>query len=561
MERPLAGQGLAGPVVTWNTVRMADHNFELGINFTRGDDGKRGSTPAGKAIFAASVRDLDPGLADDIVAAEDWRFTYNQLIKRVAKVEAQSPEAAMQVARSGLAEAHRHFCFVTEEGDQPLETALQSGPSLTTVAITGSGTLPERLEIPYEGEQHSGARLHRLLEEWVGRGFVEPTFAIAVGLVADRPHWLDLRGHTIAVVGAGAEMGPTRQLLKWGATVAAVDIPRRGVWERLVETVKDTPGTLLVPRRDGSDAHDDALLDNAGVDLLTETGAAADWLASLDGTMTVGNYGYLDGAAFVRLSVAFDVMLTALRSRREDLSMAYLATPSDTFLVPMAAVHDSMRRYHELALGEESEAKLKELREQGAFIPFYTEDDVVETDAGRWGLVTGFILGQGQNYALAKRIQRWRVITERADGMMTSVHVAPPTKTLSVRHNPDMARRQRLAPLIGEVAFDAETSQTTGAAILVHDLCNPGALAWPTNEIRHPHVIFMDAANPGGTWRVPFDSNSAVDWLEAYEAEHDVEIHDPMQLIDVLPFADRLPDPWQRRTRPVEEPTPLESSG
>lgn len=541
--------------MTRNTERMAQ-GFELGINFVQGEDGKRASTTAGKAIFAAAVRDVDPGLADAITGAEDWRFTYDQHIKRVAAIEARSPQTALDVARRGLAEARRHFCFVTEDGDQPLEQALEMGPTLTTVTVKGSGTVPERLEIPYEGKRHTGADLHRLLEEWVGRGFVEPTFAIAVGLVADRPEWLDLRGHVIAVVGAGAEMGPTRQLLEWGATVAAIDIPRPGVWERLLGMVHDTPGTLLIPRRDGSDANDDSLPDNAGLDLLTETGAAVNWVASLDGQMTVGNYGYLDGAAFVRLSMAFDLMLTALRQRREDLSMAYLATPSDTFLVPMAAVHDSWRRFHELTLDQESQEVLERLQKDGHFLPWYTDDDIVETDAGRWGLVTGFILGQGQNYALAKRIQRWRVITERADGMMTSVHVAPPTKTRSVQHNPDMARRQRLGPLVGEVAFDAETSQVTGAAILVHDLCNPGSPARAEVPIRHPHVVFMDKANPGGTWRTPFNTNTVIPWLEAYEDEHGVEIHDPMQLIDVLPFADRLPDPWHRRARPVDDPPP-----
>ena len=58
-------------------------------------------------------------------------------------------------------------------------------------------------------------------------GIIEPSVGDAIGQVLDNPDWLRLEGHTVAVLGAGAEMGPLPSLMRWGARVAAVDLDRR----------------------------------------------------------------------------------------------------------------------------------------------------------------------------------------------------------------------------------------------------------------------------------------------------------------------------------------------
>jgi hypothetical protein len=45
-------------------------------------------------------------------------------------------------------------------------------------------------------------------------------------------------GRTVAVLGAGAEIGPLAALLSWGARVAAVDLPRPGIWEGVLATAR-----------------------------------------------------------------------------------------------------------------------------------------------------------------------------------------------------------------------------------------------------------------------------------------------------------------------------------
>src|SRR5690348_1040471 len=110
------------------------------------------------------------------------------------------------------------------------------------------------------------------------------------------------------------------------------------------------------------------------------------------------------------------------------------------------------------------------------------------------------------------------MVVARSEGTLTSVHVAPPTRTKSVHSNPDMERRQRLGVQLGLQTFDPATSQALAAAILVHDLRNPAAPANPTSSLAHPHEAFMFAANPGGRWRIPLDPNAAIPVLEATAA-------------------------------------------
>lgn len=193
--------------------------------------------------------------------------------------------------------------------------------------------------------------------------------------------------------------------------------------------------------------------------------------------------------------------------------MCYLATPADVFLVPVRAVDMAERRHD----GAERRATVGRVVHQvslgGYFRPNYPADAVIETPTNRYGLVNAFILEQGQNYALAKRLQRWRMVLTRQDGILTSVHIAPPARTQSVLKNPLMRERQAINTHLGIETFDPPTVDVLSAAILVHDLSNPASPANPANPIGHPHEAFMFAANPGGRWRVPFELNSCIPLL------------------------------------------------
>ena len=46
---------------------------------------------------------------------------------------------------------------------------------------------------------------------------------------------------------AGAEMGPLTALLRWGARVAAVDLPRPALWQRVHDTARRGAGSSTSP--------------------------------------------------------------------------------------------------------------------------------------------------------------------------------------------------------------------------------------------------------------------------------------------------------------------------
>jgi hypothetical protein len=165
---------------------------------------------------------------------------------------------------------------------------------------------------------------------------VEPSAAEAVRAVVAHPEWLALPDTTVVVLGAGAEMGPLTALLRWGARVAGVDLPRPALWERVLDTARRGAGTLLYPV--GGDAR-------AGADLITEVPAVADWVTGLRGGLVLGDYVYADGATNVRVSTAVDALTVRLAADRDDLALAFLATPTDVFAVPADAVAQSVRAY------------------------------------------------------------------------------------------------------------------------------------------------------------------------------------------------------------------------
>jgi hypothetical protein len=500
---------------------------DRGVNFPVAADGSRSSTALALGVLQDAVRAHDPDLVRDLGSVSDWRRDYPVFFERVVRAEARSGAAALDIARSGLQSARGRFVEVADDGTERPLTGETSGARTDaprapfgTAEIRGTDERVRELVIPYRGESLRGVALLRQLDDWVHRGITEPSLADAIGAVVRNPEWLDLRDRCFAMVGAGAQMGPVTQLLDWGATVAAVDLPRPPIWAGLAEAARQSAGRLLVPLRT-ADPTD--LVEAAGVDLLREPAALLDWLTEAPGPLTVGNYVYADGALFVRVSMAFDALFTGLRERRDDLSATYLATPADVFLVPITALDMARRRHHEEPSRLVAAGRLVHAASRGRwFKPNYTDRAIIETPTERFGIVNAFIVAQGPNYAMAKRLQRWRMTLARAEGLLTSVHVAPPTRTRSVHSNPMMQERQQLTAPLGIETFDPVTTETIAAAILVHDLRNPAAPANPRTPLGHPHEAFMFAANPGGRWRVPFDLNSSVPPLHdaAVVAQH-----------------------------------------
>ncbi|XVV10986.1 hypothetical protein ACQP2X_40040 [Actinoplanes sp. CA-131856] len=433
------------------------------ITFPADASGRPSSSAFGRSVVADALRAVSPGAAEAAAAESDWRRGYLRHFRQLIAAGGSGYE----VAEAGLASVRERMPVPIGAPGRPLET----------VTVEGGEKPSREVTLPYGGELLRGSTLDRQLDKWVESGVIEESCATAVRAVAENPDWLDLSDQQLVVLGAGAEMGPLPAVLEWGATVIGVDLPR--VEERISALAARSAGRLIVPR---------------GVDLLEDAGSLAHWLAERPGgRLTLGNYVYAPGAAYTKLSVTVDALAAYLTKVRDDVALAFLATPTDVFAVPPSAVEQSARRFRERSRA----ARVAGALSGGRLLqPNYA-------DGAEPGINDSLVPQQGPNYALAKRIQRWRATLARRDGAV-SFSVAPPARTKSVVSNRILAAAYAGAHLFDVEVFEPETANRLMAVLMVHQLRNPrpaAAEAWRDEAAGAAH---------GGLWRTAYHPRTAL---------------------------------------------------
>jgi hypothetical protein len=447
------------------------------------ESSRRSSVAFGRHVVAEALRAADPAAADAAARETDWRKGYLRHFR--ALVEAGLDGHDRTIAAAGLAAVHEGMRFVRDDVEMSLDKAVEAEPDrpLSTVTVEGTGPPERELTIPYRGSLLRDDSLDRQLDTWVASGVIEPSCADAVREVAGNPSWLDLSDQRLVVLGAGAEMGPLPAVLGWGATVVGLDLP--AVWERIHATASKSAGRLIAPTR-GDDVP-------PGADLLTDLAAVAAWLRGIEGRLILGNYVYAPGAAYPLLSAAVDALGVHLRRHRDDLALAFLATPTDVFAVPGEAVSQARARYD----ARSRRARFTAAASGGRFFrpnfPYAVSPAVTDS----------LIAQQGPNYALAKRIQRWRAAVARPDSLV-SLTVAPPTRTRSVTSNRLLAAAYAGAHLFDVEVFEPATANKLMAALLVHQIRRPRP---PASRVWEEEAF---AAVHGGLWRTPYAPRTAL---------------------------------------------------
>ena len=218
----------------------------------------------------------------------------------------------------------------------------------------------------------------------------------------------------------------------------------------------------------------------------------ADWLAEVGGDdqLVLGNYVYADGASNVRVATAVDVLSTRVLARRPGTALAFLATPTDVFAVPAEAVRASTAPTSDRSRSAKVLGRPLRTISGGRLLRRAVRG------RGRPGHQRQPRAAAGPNYALAKRLQRWRATVARRDGALVSLNVAPPTRTRSVVKNRALAAAYAGAHRFGVEVFEPATSNVLMAALLVHDLHTGGG---PRHE--QPWQDEAYAAVHGGLWR------------------------------------------------------------
>ncbi|PKW26884.1 hypothetical protein [Phycicoccus duodecadis] len=461
--------------------------------------GRRSTSATGRAVVADALLPVDPVGSAAAARETNWRSGYLGHFRRLVEAGLPSYGDARSIAEAGLASVHDRMRWSPGGGDDlPLSAAVAGAagaphPTHTYEVLAGGAEPDTALTIPYQGRRLAGDDLRRRLDAWVAGGIVEPALREAVTAVLENPEWLRLEGRTVVVLGAAAEMGPLRSLLRWGATVAAVDLPRPDLWSRLLDDTRDLAGRLVLPVAVG----DGDLAQRAGLDLLHDLPLATSWVGGLDGPLVLGNYVYADGATNVRVSTAVDALTDEVRRHRTDTALSFLATPTDVFAVPAEAVAAATENYAQRRTSKVLRVPLRTLSGGRLLRRNY----VPGVDPG---INDSVVLQQGPNYLLAKRIQRWRATTARASGATVSFKVAPPTRTRSVVRNRALAAAYSGAHRFGVEVFEPGTANTLMAALLVHDL-----MARPAAQ-DHPWQDEAQAAAHGGLWRCAYAPRSAL---------------------------------------------------
>ncbi len=452
--------------------------------------GRRATTPTGRAILAGAALAVSDELAGRIETARDWRGGYAAFVRELTARSGDSAEAALAIAAAGLASMRARLVVERDGTELPLGAAiLEPAGGLATDVIEGAGPRVSELRVPYRGGELRGDALRRRLDEWVEEGVIEPSVRVAIRRVMEHPEWLRLAGRRIVIVGAGSEVGPLEPLTTWGADVLAIDVPGADVWARIEAVAARGAGTVTLPV--GADGA-------RGADLVRALPELHAWLAEAagDDDLVLGMYAYADGGAHVRVSAAFDALATELLDARPGTALAFLATPTDAFLVPDRVVTAAGVAWEERSGARRlAQAPLRAVSGGRLFSRAYASGDAV---------ADSLVAQQGPNYALAKRLQRWLGVSAAAAGHPVSFNVAPSAWTRSVTRNRMLAAAYAGAHRFGIEIFAPETSRVLMAALLVHDLYQQPDLE------RHPEALFSDGAVHGGLWRSAYEPRSVL---------------------------------------------------
>lgn len=476
-----------------------------GVVFSCTEGSKSPSTSAtGRKIVAAALAAVDTQASAQAAKDSKWRSHYGKYFHRLTELATEHPDHAVVIARAGLAEAARNFEFVrgnTATSLTPLEA--DSTPLFESVTIKGNAKAETHLSVPLNGNVLTGDLLESQIKQWRDDEVLEPEAAtvLLAGCQEEAP---TLDGQIFILLGAAAEVGPCEQLLRRGATVVAVDIPKPKIWFKLIETAEQSAGTLIVPVRNTVSLDPNAsraqLAEVAGADLLTETPEILQWLKQFSDARCIGCYAYLDGARHVQLAMAMDFLVQHMQSENPQIAYAFMLTPTDSYAVTDRIAKVCAGRGS--AIGRLT-AKLVSAVSGGRL---YASN--VRGHAGGSVLIDSILPQQGPNYSLAKRIQRWRATVAQAEGFTVSANLAPATTTRSVTSNKLFEMGYAGCAYFGAMAFAPETTNALMAAMLLHDLSHVESDEDATETA--PERLFSHNAIHGGFWTAGYQTRTVL---------------------------------------------------
>lgn len=392
--------------------------------------------------------------------AKAFKRDYAATLLAFERRRTASPERAA-IARTIVEATDASMVFAGDAGPTPLaEHLATAGEPLPTETVE----LPERAglvpELTFRGTHHRGAQVAALADDWLDRRWMTESAHRGVRWTLEQATrsasgQADLVGHKCVSLGAGAELSPTRAMLRAGADVLFVDA--RDPADELMRDPRVSGTLTWVP---------------GGADLLTQPRAIAATIeAFADGDpVHVGMYAYAGGAAKEwRLTASMNAIVRALPPGlvRSIVLLVSPTTPGTVSPLDAEAADERRARLARKPLGL---GRSQAARGQSGGLPHRISHSIVSL--------------QGASYQAAQYIGKMMAtesfaafgVDGRSDGrgVTISAPVAPITKTASLSH-PLFDAGFEGAELFDILVSEPQATRVMCALLAFHDLLNPDA--------------------------------------------------------------------------------------
>ena len=460
----------------------------------------------GSSLFHRVLREAEGAFGDVLGPARlpetpgAFKREYGAALARFEAERSASPRRE-EIARFIARRTQEELMFSGDSGEQPLAEHMAKpapAPALQRQALPGAPGL--RAEVPLDGTVYRGREVIELAERLAAeRHLTQPVIA-ALRFIIDHieAHGgaLDLRGERFVILGAGAELAPSRMLLQAGAQVLWVDLAEPtaalGDMSAFAGTLVRAPGAsnlLEAPREIAAAIR--AFAADGPVHLAMFAYASGSEPRMAPGRGHERDRHELAAAADpfdLAARVAYDVRDDPARERANKPSAA---TPSDRSgrarctRRPVAGARPLLgaRRAHRAVHGVDSRPELP--------------GGAIHLEAG-----------ERRNLRVARH--RPRADTPRPTTV--SANVAGITRTRSLSH-PLFEAAFIGAPRFGVRIFDPATTRALSGLLILHDLLNPsapGAAARQTSDPRDKAKALFAQQVHGGIYSLPFVLEHAI---------------------------------------------------
>lgn len=423
-------------------------------------------------------------------SARAFKKAYGLGLTRFEAARAASPKRA-EIARHMRAKADAAMRFIDDSGVRPLAEAVADEPeppSLKIVETSGPGRLLPTVRV---GEADVGGAA---LKDWLRRSneiryLTDPARARVEDLIgraeADDGR-ISLAGQRFALLGAGAELAPTRLLLAAGADVLWIDL--REPPAELIEA-PDLGGRLFIPEERG--------------DLLARPAAVAAALRAFAGDSAVhlGMYAYAGGEGQEwRLTAAMNAIAARLGPEIVR-SISMLISPTTVALATPEDLAAARERRKEAAAWKKLMGKVGVLKEPGV-------------GSGESRVGDAIVPLQGVSYQAAQYIGKvlaaesfavFGLSDDDERPLTVSANTAPITNTRSLTH-PLFQAGFIGAPTWQVMISEPALTRSLNGLLMIGDLLDPqspGSAERPERGAERARLLFCEQVH-GGVFAQPW---------------------------------------------------------